>query len=75
LERADVELAPMRQLLGAATALAVALDHPAYDCVYLALAESLACDLVTADRGLSAKTLPGGYKSQVIALMPAPPSR
>ena len=75
LERADIELAPMRQFLGAATALAVALDHPAYDCVYLALAESLACDLVTADQGLSAKTLPEGYKSQVIALMPAPPSR
>ena len=49
LQRADVELTPMRPLLESATMLAIALDHPAYDCTYLALAESLSCDLVTAD--------------------------
>src|SRR5437773_11750749 len=68
LQRADFELAPMRALLEPATMLAIALDHPAYDCTYLALAESLSCDLVTADQRLSAKTLPAGYKSKVIVL-------
>jgi predicted nucleic acid-binding protein len=68
LQRADVELLPMRPLLESATALAIALDHPAYDCIYLALAGSLSCDLVTADQRLSAKALPAGYKSKVLAL-------
>jgi predicted nucleic acid-binding protein len=69
LQRADVELVPMRPLLEPATKLAIALDHPAYDCTYLALAESLSCDLVTADQRLSAKPLPVGYKSKVLVLM------
>jgi predicted nucleic acid-binding protein len=69
LQRADIELSPMRSLLEPATRLAIALDHPAYDCAYLALAESLSCDLVTADRRLSTKALPVGFKSNVLALM------
>ena len=71
LQRA--ELAPMRKLLKSATKLAIALDHPAYDCTYLALAEDLSCDLVTADRTLSRKTLPPGYKTKVIGLTSAMP--
>lgn len=55
LERADVELRPMRALLGRATELALRLDHPAYDCVYLALAEAENCALVTADERLVRK--------------------
>ncbi len=55
-------------LARAATELAIAMDHPAYDCAYLALAESLSCDLVTADRKLSAKPVPIGYKSRVLGL-------
>jgi predicted nucleic acid-binding protein len=68
LQRADVELAPMRALLEPATELAIAMDHPAYDCAYLALAEVLSCDLVTADRKLSAKPVPLGYTSRVLGL-------
>jgi len=68
LQRADVELAPMRALLEPATKLAIALDHPAYDCTYLALAESMSCDLVTADQRLSTKVLPPGHKSNILAL-------
>ena len=68
LQRADIELAPMRAFLEPATRLAIALDHPAYDCAYLALAESLPCDLVTADQRLSAKALPAEYRSKVLAL-------
>jgi predicted nucleic acid-binding protein len=55
LERSDIQLEPMRPLLEASARLALALDHPAYDCVYLALAESLACEFVTADAALYRK--------------------
>jgi predicted nucleic acid-binding protein len=68
LQRADIELAPMRALLEPATELAITLDHPAYDCLYLALAESLSCNLVTADYGLSAKALQRGYGARVLSL-------
>jgi predicted nucleic acid-binding protein len=57
LQRAEVELEPMRGLLEPATKLAIALNHPAYDCIYLALAEVLSCALVTADEQLCRKTL------------------
>ena len=36
-------------LLRSAFDIAVALDHPAYDCFYLALAAAMDCELVTAD--------------------------
>ena len=68
LQRADIELAPMRALLEPATRLAIALDHPAYDCTYVALAVGMSCDLVTADQRLSAKVLPAGYKSKLLTL-------
>jgi predicted nucleic acid-binding protein len=55
LERADIQLEPMRSLLDAAVRLAIALDHPAYDCVYLALGEKLGYQVVTADATLYRK--------------------
>lgn len=42
-------------LTGEALALGRRLDHPVYDCVYLALARSLGAKLVTADRRLVAR--------------------
>jgi predicted nucleic acid-binding protein len=44
-----VELCAPEPDLSRVLELAVALDHPAYDCVYLALAESRGVPLVTAD--------------------------
>ncbi len=41
--------ASMRQLAAAATRLAVDLDHPAYDCFYLALAIQEQYPVITAD--------------------------
>lgn len=41
---------PTFPLMTRAAAIAIALDHPAYDCFYLALAESLGDAVVTADR-------------------------
>jgi predicted nucleic acid-binding protein len=49
LERSDVELVPMRELMQAAMRIAIALSHPAYDCVYLALALARRSRFVTAD--------------------------
>ena len=45
---------PLRPLAFGAAALARALDHPVYDCFYLALAEAENVPLVTADRRLVA---------------------
>ena len=38
LAHAEIELVAMRSLSGRAVALSIMLDHPAYDCLYLALA-------------------------------------
>jgi len=49
LQHAEIELLPTRSLLSAATSIAIELDHPAYDCVYIALAVANDCSFVTAD--------------------------
>jgi len=55
LARADIELVAMRPYLEAATRIAIALDDPAYDCIYIALAEAEGVRLVTADTSLVRK--------------------
>ncbi len=52
LQSAEFELVPSRALMESATRLAIALDHPAYDCLYLALAVENGCRFVTADERL-----------------------
>lgn len=52
LQAAEFELLPTRALLEKATRLAMDLDHPASDCLYLALAVDQNCPLVTADERL-----------------------
>ncbi|HWE05934.1 MAG TPA: type II toxin-antitoxin system VapC family toxin [Rhizomicrobium sp.] len=47
---------PSEELLDRAWAIAVALDHPAYDAFYIALAERERCVLFTADERLTRKT-------------------
>ena len=57
IERADIEILPTRDLVGSATQLAIELDHPAYDCLYLAVAESRDFTFVTADERLIRKLM------------------
>lgn len=71
LQGADVELMPTRSLLEAATRTAIDLDHPASDCLYLALAIESDCPFVTADRTSIRKVkarLPKGVGAWVIFL-------
>ena len=55
LQGSEIELLPTRALLEAATRLALELDHPAYDCIYLAAAIDNHCQFVTADQRLLRK--------------------
>jgi predicted nucleic acid-binding protein len=72
LTSADVEFVAMRPLFERAMRLAVALDHAAYDCVYIALALDRDCPFVTADQRLVRKlrqTKEGEIARRVISLM------
>jgi predicted nucleic acid-binding protein len=48
-----------------AMGLSMDLDHPVYDCVYLAAAISHQAPLLTADRALHAAAVGGGYRDWV----------
>lgn len=56
LSAGPVNLTPTRPLVGTALRLACELDHPVYDCIYLAAAEALDAVVVTADRRLFERT-------------------
>ena len=71
LQAAEIELLPTRSLLEPATRIAVELDHPAYDCLYLALAFERDCRFVTADERFLRKLAEGNrsrFRDKVIAL-------
>jgi predicted nucleic acid-binding protein len=61
VRRSGIDIRPSGPLLPRAMDLARRLDHPVYDCVYLALAEREEASFVTADqrllRRLSARKL------------------
>lgn len=63
LEAAEIELLSARGMIECVVTFARRLDHPAYDCCYLAVAEATELPLVTADDALgrlvrTAKGLP-----------------
>jgi predicted nucleic acid-binding protein len=69
---ADVPLhiaSSMRQLMPAATRLAQDLDHPVYDCFYLALAVQQQYPLLTADRRFQAKVRDHPYLGDRVVLL------
>jgi predicted nucleic acid-binding protein len=55
LHRGVLQLRSSAPLASRAIELAFALDHPVYDCFYLALAEAEQIGLVTADRRLESR--------------------
>jgi len=59
------ELVPLALLARRAVAASRALDHPAYDCFYLALAEQRDTQLITADRRLLQRTSGTEWNSRV----------
>jgi predicted nucleic acid-binding protein len=69
LQGADLELFSTRGLLDAAALIAIDLDHPAYDCLYVALAAERDCRFVTADDRLLRKLARhGALRERVISL-------
>jgi predicted nucleic acid-binding protein len=74
LQAAEIELLPTRSSMEAATRIAIELNHPAYDCVYLAVAIDNGCKFVTADERLLRKLGQGRrstLRARAISLMEA----
>lgn len=64
LEQADITVVSTKAYLGAAMSIAIELDHPAYDAVYLAMAEAQGLRYVTADDRLARKVRDGDSRFQ-----------
>lgn len=62
------EIVAAPTVMKAAFDLAVALDHPVYDCLYVALAEARDCPLVTADARLLQRLVKSPYRDRVMSL-------
>ena len=71
LQHAEIELLPTRSLLEAATRIAIELDHPAYDCLYLALAVANDCRFATSDERFLRKLGSGSLHERAISLSQA----
>ncbi len=70
LQRAALELIPTRAVMADALQLAVDLNHPAYDCIYLALAIAQDCPFVTADERLARVVQARGTGSATRTILP-----
>lgn len=65
-----VRLAPLAQR---AVTISRALDHPAYDCFYLALAEARDAQMVTADRRLLNRVSGTQWETRIVNLRSVAP--
>lgn len=66
LNTVPMTLVPQKEVLDDAVRLALALEHPVYDCLYLALAVRHETYVVTADRRfLSAVRRSAGYEERI----------
>jgi predicted nucleic acid-binding protein len=64
------ELRPAETLVNRAIEIAYAINHPIYDCLYLALAESERTPLITADARLQAALKGTPWRNLVSVLSP-----
>ena len=74
LQASEIEFLPVRSLLETATRIAIEIDHPAYDCLYLALAVKHDCRFVTADERFLrelGRERRGRFRDRIIALADA----
>lgn len=62
------ELVPLSELLSDAGAISRELDHPIYDCFYLALAEQRSDLLITVDKRLLAKARRSPWADRIVDL-------
>jgi predicted nucleic acid-binding protein len=72
LQAANIEFLSTHSLLEMATRIAIELNHPAYDCLYLALATQHDCRFITADERFVRKLSEGNrrrFRDRVIGLM------
>jgi predicted nucleic acid-binding protein len=76
LEQADFVVVSARRYMARAVAIAAALDHPAYDAIYLAVAEAFGLRLVTADDRLIRKADQTGarFRPMLVPLSDIPPA-
>ena len=68
----EVKLLGSVDLFREATNIAVELEHPVYDCVYLACTDAIDAPLVTADRRLRERVIDGVRDLEVIELSSFP---
>lgn len=69
LARMDVELIGHRPLMSGAVSLALELEHPAYDCAYLALALDRDVPMVTADKRFARAVAAHGQYEKYVRLL------
>lgn len=67
LRSAFDRLTPTAELVGEALEIAIRIDHPIYDCFYIALARRLDADLVTSDARLTDHAAASGVKVRHLA--------
>jgi predicted nucleic acid-binding protein len=70
LEQANIAVVSTKRYLARAVAIAAELDHPAYDGIYLAVAEAFGLRLVTADARMIRKVnqAPSRFRPMLAAL-------
>jgi predicted nucleic acid-binding protein len=68
IEGSFVEIVALGLLAEDAAALALALDHPIYDCLYLAAAIQWDCSLVSSDARLLQRLVKSPYRERVMPL-------
>lgn len=66
IDRRGVRLIDDRRLLPLALSLAMQINHPVYDCLYIVAAKQTAAPLLTADRRLYEGSAPAGIDARML---------